>query len=246
MQIGSSTAYIVPQPIASAARPLSADVTPDLARSDLAPAVPAQEAQADNAASSREEADQAPARGEAGRSEAQLRQEQAEISELSQRDREVRAHEQAHAAVGGQHAGAPTYSFKRGPDGQRYAISGEVGIDVSPVPNDPAATLQKMETVRRAALAPAEPSGQDLSVAAQAQAQAAQARVELAQLRREEASQTSDAEQGDDKGQDADGEAPEAAASSDSQQAGAAAPSLELYRRIGAEQTPTSSIDQIA
>jgi hypothetical protein len=30
--------------------------------------------------------------------------------------------------------GAPTYSFKRGPDGQRYAVSGEVGIDTSPRP----------------------------------------------------------------------------------------------------------------
>lgn len=142
----------------------------------------------------------------------------------------------------GQYAGAPTYDFKRGPDGQRYAISGEVSIDVSPVPNDPAATLQKMEIVRRAALAPAEPSAQDLSVAAMAQAQAAQARVELAQQRREETTEASDeTQQGEE--QAADGEKP---TSSDSQQPSTAAPSLDLYRRIGAEQTVVSRIDQVA
>lgn len=242
MQIASSTAYIPAQPIASAARPLSSDATPDLARSDLAPAAPTQEAQADNAASPREEADQSSTNGQPARRDQQLRQEQAEISQLSRRDREVRTHEQAHAAVGGQYAGAPTYDFKRGPDGQRYAISGEVSIDVSPVPNDPAATLQKMEIVRRAALAPAEPSAQDLSVAAMAQAQAAQARVELAQQRREEAAPASEEKQ-PGKEPAADDEPP---ASSDSQQPSSTAPSLELYRRIGAEQTAVSRIDQVA
>ncbi|MEJ3808365.1 putative metalloprotease CJM1_0395 family protein, partial [Campylobacter jejuni] len=62
-----------------------------------------------------------------------------------------------------------------------------VSIDTAAVPNDPEATLRKMEIVLRAALAPIEPSPQDLRVAALAQAQAAQARGELAEQRREAA-----------------------------------------------------------
>ena len=60
-------------------------------------------------------------------------QEQQQVRELSARDREVRAHEEAHANVGGRYAGSPTYSFQRGPDGKQYAVGGEVSIDVSPI-----------------------------------------------------------------------------------------------------------------
>jgi hypothetical protein len=108
--------------------------------------------------------------------------EQQEIAELSARDREVRAHEQAHAAVGGQHAGAPTYEFKIGPDGKRYAVGGEVPIDISKT-GDPEEDLRKMMQVRAAALAPAQPSPQDMRVAAEATAMAAEARVEIAEER---------------------------------------------------------------
>ncbi|TVP89112.1 MAG: hypothetical protein EA348_08970 [Pseudomonadaceae bacterium] len=106
---------------------------------------------------------------------------QQEIQALAQRDREVRAHEQAHLAVGGQYAGPVSYDYQRGPDGRLYAVGGSVAIDVAPIPDDPEATLQKMQQVQRAALAPAEPSAQDLAVAAQASQQAAAARAELAQ-----------------------------------------------------------------
>lgn len=95
-------------------------------------------------------------------------EEQQQVRELQARDQEVRAHEQAHARVGGQYAGAPRYEFVTGPDGRRYAVSGSVSIDVSPVPGDPEATANKARTVQRAALAPAEPSGQDRRVAQEA------------------------------------------------------------------------------
>ena len=111
---------------------------------------------------------------------AKLAHDQAQIRELSARDREVRAHEQAHASVGGPHAGHPSYSYTRGPNGVRYAQGGQVSIDISPVAGDPQATLEKMQTVARAALAPAQPSAQDRAVAAKANQQAAQARAELA------------------------------------------------------------------
>lgn len=102
------------------------------------------------------------------------------IQELSARDREVRAHEQAHSAVGGDIAGSPSYTYKRGPDGVLYAVGGEVSISVSEVPNNPQATLRKAEKIQRAALAPADPSPQDRRVAAIAARMAAQARAELA------------------------------------------------------------------
>jgi len=108
-----------------------------------------------------------------------------QVQDLKQRDREVRAHEQAHARVGGQYASAPTYTFQQGPDGKRYAIGGEVQIDTS-TERTPEATIRKMQVVIRAALAPAEPSSQDLRVAQQARASLSEAQSELRQQQAEE------------------------------------------------------------
>lgn len=112
-----------------------------------------------------------------------------QIQKLAARDREVRAHEQAHAAVAGQYASSPTYSFVRGPDGVSYAVGGEVKIDTSPIPGDPEATLRKAQQLRRAANAPAEPSSQDSRVAAQATQMEQQARAELREQQAIEAEQ---------------------------------------------------------
>ncbi|WP_052480775.1 putative metalloprotease CJM1_0395 family protein [Gilvimarinus agarilyticus] len=116
----------------------------------------------------------------------QLSERQQQISELAARDRAVRAHERAHAAVGGQYAGAPSYQLTRGPDGVSYAVAGEVRIDTAKVPGDPQASLDKALQVKAAANAPAEPSAQDRRVAAEASRMAADARAELAMLVREE------------------------------------------------------------
>lgn len=103
-----------------------------------------------------------------------------QLSSLQARDREVRNHEAAHqAAAGGLATSGASFSYQRGPDGQFYAIGGEVHIDTSPVAGNPAATLAKAQTVIQAALAPADPSGQDRQVAAQAAQVAARARAEL-------------------------------------------------------------------
>jgi len=105
---------------------------------------------------------------------------QQEIQKLKDRDQEVKAHEQAHlAAAGGFATGSAHFTYVTGPDGQRYATGGDVGIDVSEIPNDPQATLRKAETIRRAAMAPAQPSGQDYSVASKATAMAAKAAMQL-------------------------------------------------------------------
>ena len=107
-------------------------------------------------------------------------EDQEEVKRLEDRDREVRTHEQAHVAAGGQHVrGGISYEYESGPDGRRYAVGGEVQIDTSPVSGDPEATIRKAQTVRRAALAPAEPSGQDRRAAAAAAQMEAQARQEM-------------------------------------------------------------------
>ncbi|WP_445395853.1 putative metalloprotease CJM1_0395 family protein [Zobellella sp. An-6] len=104
-----------------------------------------------------------------------------QLQELQQRDREVRIHEQLHASVGGQYAGAPSYEFETGPDGKQYAVGGEVQIDIAPIPGDPRATIDKMQQVKAAALAPAEPSQADKAAAARADQHIREAQAELQQ-----------------------------------------------------------------
>ncbi len=101
------------------------------------------------------------------------------VRKLKQTEQEVIAHEAAHQAAGGRFAGPVSYTYTQGPDGKRYITGGEVPIHV-PAGDDPEQTLRDMQQIQRAALAPGNPSGQDLSVAAQAASVAMQARRELA------------------------------------------------------------------
>lgn len=108
------------------------------------------------------------------------------VAQLQAIDRRVRAHEQAHIAAGaGVVRGGASFEYQQGPDGRRYAVAGEVPIDNSPA-RDPEATIAKARQIRRAALAPADPSAQDRRVAAQARAMEAEARAELREQRRAE------------------------------------------------------------
>lgn len=108
--------------------------------------------------------------------------EQQEVKSLKRRDQEVRSHELAHAAVGGAYTGSPSYSFAQGPDGKKYAVSGEVSVDLAPIDGNPSATIAKMQKVQSAALAPANPSIQDTRVAASAAKLIAQAQSELSAI----------------------------------------------------------------
>ncbi|HFE32186.1 MAG TPA: hypothetical protein ENJ17_02620 [Gammaproteobacteria bacterium] len=115
----------------------------------------------------------------AGESRQLSEEQRAQVQTLKARDREVRAHEAAHmAAAGGLARGGANYSYETGPDNRRYAVGGEVSIDASPG-KSPEETLQKAQTIRAAAQAPAKPSQQDLAVAASAGQMAAKARAEL-------------------------------------------------------------------
>lgn len=108
-------------------------------------------------------------------------EQQAVVAQLAVIDRHVRAHEQAHLAAAGPYAtSGPSYGYTVGPDGNLYATSGEVSLDVSPDPSDPEATIQKARVIEAAANAPADPSMQDRMVAAQAAQMEQAAEQELA------------------------------------------------------------------
>lgn len=122
----------------------------------------------------------------AGNTQELTEEEKQQVEKLKKIDKEVRAHEMAHVAAGGGVVrGGPNYQYTTGPDGNSYATSGHVSIDASPVADDPKATISKMQKVKRAALAPANPSGQDLKVAAQATATSEAARADLIEEQKE-------------------------------------------------------------
>jgi hypothetical protein len=105
---------------------------------------------------------------------------QQEVQKLKEREQHVISHELAHQSAGGRYAGAPTYTYTKGPDGKSYITGGEVSIDVSKA-KDPEETVTKMRQVRASALAPSDPSPQDESVAQKASQIEVQAQQEIAQ-----------------------------------------------------------------
>lgn len=108
-------------------------------------------------------------------------QEQQEVSELKTTDAQVRAHEHAHlAAAAGLKTSGPNYEYETGPDGEKYAVAGDVNVSYQSS-SDPEVNLRNAQQLRAAALAPADPSAQDRKVAAQAEREIAQARQEIMQ-----------------------------------------------------------------
>lgn len=103
------------------------------------------------------------------------------VAKLKARDAEVRAHEQAHiAAAAGISASAPTYDYQTGPDGKKYAVGGEVTVSFVQG-KDPAENIANAEAMEAAALAPAQPSSQDMAVAKSAEKIIAEAKQQLAE-----------------------------------------------------------------
>jgi hypothetical protein len=117
-------------------------------------------------------ANQAPVAGQARKLTPEDKQ---VVSRLSARDTAVRAHEAAHQAAASGLGGAASFTYQAGPDGRNYAVGGEVPVSLRPG-RTPEETIANAQTVRSAALAPADPSAQDLAVAAQATQMEAEAR----------------------------------------------------------------------
>jgi len=106
-------------------------------------------------------------------------EDQRRVDELEKIDKKVRIHEQAHLnAAGGYAKGGANYDYVTGPDGKRYANGGHVNIDTSPE-KTPEATIRKADIVRKAALAPADPSPSDRQIAADATKMKLDAQKEL-------------------------------------------------------------------
>ncbi len=130
-------------------------------------------------------------------------EDQRKVDELKAREQEVIAHEQAHRMAGGQYVrGAIQYEYETSPDNKRYIVGGEVSLDTTPVEGDPEATIQKMQVIQRAALAPQNPSPQDRKVAQEARQQESKARMESMRMGRsgnEEGEASTIASKGGDK-----------------------------------------------
>ena len=98
-------------------------------------------------------------------------------------------HEMAHLSAAGSLArGGMQLSYQIGPDGKPYAVGGSVQIDTSKG-STPEETLAKAAQIQAAATAPANPSPQDLKVAADARRMAEEARQEIADRQRDSMAQ---------------------------------------------------------
>lgn len=105
--------------------------------------------------------------------------EEKQVRELKDTDTRVRAHEMAHkAAAGSLAAGGPYYDLQQGPDGQNYAVGGEVPIRL-PETTDYKEAIKDAQQAERAALAPADPSPDDYAAAAAFRQRALEARAKL-------------------------------------------------------------------
>ncbi len=124
--------------------------------------------------------------GPAGR-HALTSQEEKEVRRLKQRHQEVTRHEEAHYRAAGRYAlSPPSYDYAEGPDGHRYRVGGEVRIDMAEEPH-PEDTLDKARVIKKAALAPADPSPEDRRIAARADRMMQKAREELQRMAADEA-----------------------------------------------------------
>ncbi|MGJ0300875.1 putative metalloprotease CJM1_0395 family protein [Aliarcobacter cryaerophilus] len=92
--------------------------------------------------------------------------EEAEVFKLKAIDSKIKAHEMAHKS-GPAASGGATYSYTKGPDGLMYAIAGEVPVEIK-TGDTPQETISNMHDVISTALAPSDPSPQDLSIASKA------------------------------------------------------------------------------
>jgi hypothetical protein len=107
-------------------------------------------------------------------------EEQRQLASLEARDREVRAHEQAHlSTAGGLATGPASFTYQRGPNGVNYAVGGEVPLSLRKG-QTPEETISNARKIQAAALAPAQPSQQDRNIAAVAGQMALEAVTELA------------------------------------------------------------------
>jgi hypothetical protein len=106
-------------------------------------------------------------------------QERAEVEALRKREREVRRSESAKLQQAKSLARGPVYSYEVGPDGNVYAVDGEVIFDMKEVPGDPQRTAEKMSETRLALMAVPNPGPEERRLASEAARKEAVARAEI-------------------------------------------------------------------
>lgn len=119
-------------------------------------------------------------------------EELATIQGLQQAEKSVRVHEQAHKAVSVDVTSGIMYTHTTSPDNERYITGGEVSITAGTSSKEEE-ILQILENVRDAALAPADPSPQDLRIAASTNAQIQQIQSKLTGVEVDETDQFEEA-----------------------------------------------------
>ena len=117
-------------------------------------------------------------------------QEKAELTKLKAIDAKVRAHEAAHQS-GPAASGGASLTYSKGADGIMYAVAGEVPVRID-TGSSPQETISNMQGVIATALAPADPSPQDLSIASKARVLLMKAQQEFAQEIQEKISNSSE------------------------------------------------------
>lgn len=99
----------------------------------------------------------------------------------SKRYAEIMGHEQAHQAAAGSFGGGIHIDY----DSQGIACGGHVPISIPGLDRqNPEGSLKSYKTIEGAALAPSDPSGQDMAVASHAQALMGKAQVLIDQKKR--------------------------------------------------------------
>ena len=106
-------------------------------------------------------------------------EEKAQLAELKAADSRVKAHEAAHQS-GPAASGGASFTYKKGPDGVMYAVGGEVPVRIE-TGSTPQESIMNLQGVIATALAPADPSPQDVSIASKARVMMMKAQQELAQ-----------------------------------------------------------------
>lgn len=184
-QAGGKEGNPIPAVVAGGKEEKSGEAS-DVTRQDAAAVAKEQQEGGQEAAEPVKEKPQAATGSKGPDGEALSQAERLQVAELEMIDTKVRAHELAHLAAAGSYAtGGASFQYAKGPDGKQYAVAGEVGIDTGKE-SSPEATISKMQTVRAAALAPADPSPQDQKVAARASLVIAEASQELQMIRLEQ------------------------------------------------------------
>jgi len=115
-------------------------------------------------------------------------EEKVELTKLKAADTKVRAHEAAHQS-GPAASGGASFTYQKGPDRVMYAVAGEVPVRIQ-TGSTPQETISNLQGVIATALAPADPSPQDLSVASKARVMLMKAQQEFAQEIQEKMSES--------------------------------------------------------